>query len=237
MTETTETPQITYGEMVQNLAKPGEAILATLDPLKCHLMHMTFGIVGEIAELLEAGDLDHFLEEAGDMEFYLEGMRQGLGVDRIDVLSAGEFKIEVTKSSLITAFGGELIDQIKKYFCYDEDLNIEAVMGALCGIEEQLDSYRDYRKVTWQQTLDANMSKLLTADDARYSSGSYSDQQAQDRSDKAEEPDVTNTGSNIVEETVAAANALETAGELDSESPPMSLGSVDGVTAEDQQTP
>lgn len=77
-----------HADMVAKLAKPGEEILPTLTPEKVHLLHMAMGAVGELGELADAIkkhvfydkplDMEHTVEEAGDLEFYLEGLRQGL---------------------------------------------------------------------------------------------------------------------------------------------------------------
>ena len=113
-----------YDAMVTALAKPGEAIRNAITAEACHLMHMDVGISGESGELLDAIkkvviygkpiDRKNVVEELGDLEFYMEGLRQGLNITR-------------------------------------------------------------------EETLDANKLKLLGK---RYASGSYSDQQAQDRADK-----------------------------------------------------
>lgn len=83
---------IVFEDMVAGLAKPGEAILATLTPEKIHLLHMAVGISGEAGELLDAIkkfvvynkdlDVENVIEELGDMEFYMEGLRASLGVSR-----------------------------------------------------------------------------------------------------------------------------------------------------------
>lgn len=75
-----------YTNMVDLLSKPGEAILRSLTPEKCHLWHMATGIATEAGELLDAVkrhviyekelDLANVNEELGDLEFYLEGIRQ-----------------------------------------------------------------------------------------------------------------------------------------------------------------
>ena len=83
--------------MVSRLAKPGVAILNTLTPEKCHLWHMATGVNGEAGELTDAVkkavaynkelDRDNVIEELGDLEFYLEGLRQGLGITRDETLT------------------------------------------------------------------------------------------------------------------------------------------------------
>ena len=67
-----------------------------LTPDQCHLLHMAIGIAGEAAELLEEVANHAFLghplgemkaiRELGDIAFYEEGFRQGMGVSRETVL-------------------------------------------------------------------------------------------------------------------------------------------------------
>ena len=81
-----------YSDLVKALAKPGAEIAASMTAEEAHLIHMVLGICGEAGELLDAIkkavvykkplDLTNVVEELGDIEFYLEGLRQGLGVDR-----------------------------------------------------------------------------------------------------------------------------------------------------------
>lgn len=116
-----------HAQMVADLKKAGELILATLTPEKVDAWHMATGTVGEAGELIDAVkkyvvynkvlDRENVVEELGDLEFYMEGVRQNLGITR-------------------------------------------------------------------EETLEANLTKLLKGDKARYKSGVYTDQQAQDRADK-----------------------------------------------------
>jgi NTP pyrophosphatase (non-canonical NTP hydrolase) len=95
--------QINYGDMVATLAKPGDDILASLTPLKCHLWHMASCIPGEAGELFDAVkkhviynkpmDRLNVVEELGDLEFYMEGLRQGLGITREETLAANVAKL------------------------------------------------------------------------------------------------------------------------------------------------
>lgn len=85
-----------HRDMVKKLAKSGEDILKSLTPEKCHLIHMAIGIAGEAGEILDAVkchvfynkelDLKNIDEELGDSEFYMEGLRQGVNMDRITTL-------------------------------------------------------------------------------------------------------------------------------------------------------
>jgi NTP pyrophosphatase (non-canonical NTP hydrolase) len=92
-----------YEHMVFCLVKPGDEILQSLTPAKVNVLHMVLGVVGESGELSEAIkkhvaynkplDRENVIEELGDIEFYLEGLRQGLGIDRDETLSANYAKL------------------------------------------------------------------------------------------------------------------------------------------------
>ena len=83
---------IKHHEMVVALVKSGQAIVDTMNAGEAHALHMAVGISGESGELLDAIkkhviykkplDLNNVIEELGDIEFYLEGLRQGLGITR-----------------------------------------------------------------------------------------------------------------------------------------------------------
>ena len=87
---------ITHPELVSALCKPGNAIVASLTPDMAHNLHMAVGIAGESGELLDAVkkaaiyckpiDRDNVIEELGDLEFYMEGLRQGLHITREECL-------------------------------------------------------------------------------------------------------------------------------------------------------
>ena len=101
---------IVYSEMVAALAKPGERIASELTGEDAHLIHMAIGISGESGELLDAikkravyrKELDraNVIEELGDLEFYLEGIRQGLGVTREQCIDANITKLSKRYASL-----------------------------------------------------------------------------------------------------------------------------------------
>lgn len=92
-----------HRELVQRLAKPGRHILQELTPQGVHLWHMASCICGEAGELFDAikkyviynGHLDgeNIIEELGDLEFYMEGLRQSLGIRRETTLHANMKKL------------------------------------------------------------------------------------------------------------------------------------------------
>lgn len=94
---------VKHDEMVRALAKSGDVIASEIDGNDAHILHMAVGISGEAGELLDAIkrkviyrkelDLVNVLEELGDLEFYLEGIRQGVGITREQCLEANIAKL------------------------------------------------------------------------------------------------------------------------------------------------
>lgn len=88
---------MTHSQLVRALAKSGADILAGQTPAQAHLLHMGVGVCGEAGELIDAIkkhvvyrkplDIPNIVEELGDLEFYLEGIRQALGLDRDVILT------------------------------------------------------------------------------------------------------------------------------------------------------
>jgi len=92
-----------YGAMVHSLAKPGIDIVKQITPYGANLLHMAVGVSGESGELLDAVkkaviynkavDIENVIEELGDLEFYMEGLRQAISVSRETVLMANMLKL------------------------------------------------------------------------------------------------------------------------------------------------
>lgn len=97
-----------HSELVKVLAKPGVQILSRLTPDKVHVWHMSTGVVGEAGELSEAIkkhviynrplDRVNVIEELGDLEFYMEGLRQGLGITREETIEHNIAKLNMRYS-------------------------------------------------------------------------------------------------------------------------------------------
>lgn len=95
----------TYSDFVASKKKPGEDILAQMTPEKADLDHMAKGVAGEGGELLDAIkrhtvynkplDRENVIEELGDLEFFMEGLRQRLGISREETLAANMAKLDV----------------------------------------------------------------------------------------------------------------------------------------------
>ena len=89
--------------MVERLAKSGAAILAAMTPATANLLHHAVGVSGEAGELLGAIkkvavynkpiDRENIIEELGDIEFYLAGIRSALGISRDETLAHNMAKL------------------------------------------------------------------------------------------------------------------------------------------------
>lgn len=96
-------PKINHADMVRALCKPGDQIAEEITGSDAHQLHMAVGISGEAGELLDAIkkaviyrkplDRQNAVEELGDLEFYLEGLRRGLGVTREETIEANISKL------------------------------------------------------------------------------------------------------------------------------------------------
>jgi len=96
-------PKLTYLNFVLSLLKPGSEIYDQMTPYKANIWHIATGISGEAGELLDAVkkyvaynkplDLDNVVEELGDLEFYMQAMREAVGVTREQVIQQNMLKL------------------------------------------------------------------------------------------------------------------------------------------------
>ena len=94
---------ITHPNLVAALVKPADILHSELTPSDANLIHMTMGVSGEAGELLDAIkkgviyrkplDRANIVEELGELEFYLEGLRQELCITREECLDANIAKL------------------------------------------------------------------------------------------------------------------------------------------------
>lgn len=105
----TNTLDAQFAIMVTALAKDGALIKAELTPADADLLHMGVGVSGEAGELLDAIkkatiyrkelDVENVIEELGDLEFYMERIRQIIGVSREEILKRNVAKLSKRYSS------------------------------------------------------------------------------------------------------------------------------------------
>lgn len=92
-----------HTHMVANIAKKGQDIADELTGNNADLWHHATGIATEAGELLSAvkkvviygqdPNVTNIIEELGDIEFYMEGIRQNLDITRFETLQANIDKL------------------------------------------------------------------------------------------------------------------------------------------------
>ena len=93
-----------HSTLVSDLKKSSKEIINELKPEQADALHMAVGIAGEAGELLDAIkkwsiyqkplDVENVIEELGDLEFYMEGLRQSLNLTRIETLMENIAKLQ-----------------------------------------------------------------------------------------------------------------------------------------------
>lgn len=102
---------IEHGDMVRALVKKPGDIIPQLTEDKVDLIHAIMGISGEAGELLDAIkkatiydkplDRTNVVEELGDLEFYMEQLRQRLSITREETLDANIDKLRKRYDGLV----------------------------------------------------------------------------------------------------------------------------------------
>ena len=95
-----------HSELVAKLAKPGQTIVDEMTANKAHILHMAGCICEEAGEVygvikkhvfynkpVTDEMMDKLINELGDLEFYLEGLRQGIQVRREETIEANINKL------------------------------------------------------------------------------------------------------------------------------------------------
>ena len=93
-----------HSALVHRLFKPGEAIRTSLTDIDCELLHAAMGISGEAGELLDSIkksviyrkpiDIENLREELGDLEFFMQALRNLIGVSREETLEHNIIKLQ-----------------------------------------------------------------------------------------------------------------------------------------------
>ena len=183
----TSTIQQAHAEMVSSLAKPGTELIKNWTHKDAHNIHMVIGVVGEVMELRLAfsgqlNNLTHFIEECGDIEFYMRGLAEpnGLIADRGQHTHRGELIDYILRLEQVSEM---LLDAVKRNIIYGNALEDTNFYGAMEYMYSLLDLIYLATDITLEEVLQANIDKL----DKRYKGRKYSDEQANARADKANE--------------------------------------------------
>lgn len=94
-----------HSEMVRALVKSPEIILYELNSVKVNYLHAVIGIASEAGEILDSckkcfvynqkPNIENIIEELGDLEFYMEQLRQIFSISRENTLKANMDKLAV----------------------------------------------------------------------------------------------------------------------------------------------
>lgn len=94
---------ITHAEMVAKLMKNPHEIVDMLTPERAMIIHNMIGIDSEGGEIIDIAkklfiygkepDYTHVVEELGDLEFYMEGLRVAMGISRDQTIYANMKKL------------------------------------------------------------------------------------------------------------------------------------------------
>ena len=177
--------KISHPDMVRRLFKDPTTIHLTPDQI--NLLHAAVGLAGEAGEVLdlvlkdEASRRDELVNELGDVEFYLESVRQALGITfpclGMDTQSQATPLEDAAGMSVCAC---SLLDAAKKSAFNGRDDQLEALHTEVFKMACFLDLVRSHFNITRQETLDANIAKL----GARYDGFEYSDEAAAARRDE-----------------------------------------------------
>jgi len=180
-----------FGEMVATLFKEKD-----FNPKGAGIMHASIGVMGEVLELRFYDGVKNFVEEAGDLEFYLVAVLQQLDqlvdasvdidavmhTERLQTEHAGMYDPDVVCFDVMLKRAEKLLDRSKKIWVYNNDakglvVGMAQDVGVIRAILNKL--YRT-RQISRADVLLVNQEKLAK----RYPQGVYSDTNAQQRLDK-----------------------------------------------------
>lgn len=176
-----------YAEMVSQLKKSGEDIIAGWTPLHASRAHMLTGIYDEYMEVTEALillegvklELDNTVElakELGDLMFYLIGLAQDYHIEAQVLAYPLPEPSRDALQSMITA-----TTMVKRHLYYNKPLDTLELAVALRKLIANITELAGGIGRSLEDILDLNQEKLL---EGRYQAGMYSDEQANEREDE-----------------------------------------------------
>lgn len=185
--------KIKFEGMVNQLAKDGELIKEQLTPESAHLWHMATGLsteAGEVLSCMEYFGSDRFdrvnaVEEFGDVEFYLEGLRQGLNIVYKLPHEREYSPLRPAKclARTLAIVASDVLDSIKKVVIYQKPVEDTKIFPQLWELNVVLARLYHMTEITREEVIEANIAKL----GVRYKCHNYSDNAAQVRADKVGE--------------------------------------------------
>jgi hypothetical protein len=173
-----------YSVMIRQLFKP----MATVND---QLMHAAIGVSGEVAELFSLNSWKNIVEECGDIEFYVEALKQQF---EPDFASAMVHRTLYKRESITlqNVFGnmaiiaGEILDLAKKSWVYTKELDRGKMTFHIMMLEMNLERMYEILQLSRADIQHTNKVKLI-GPGGRFESGFYSDTAAIARADKVGE--------------------------------------------------
>ena len=173
-----------YSVMIKQLFKP----MGT--PVD-ELMHAAIGIAGEAAEYVMSDSRKNLIEESGDLEFYIEALKQKVEPNPAGALALPadhRFK-NLTIGNVfqnISTIGGDILDISKKSWVYTKPVDTAKLTLLILVLEHNMSFIYECFGFTREEIKTANQVKLI-GPGGRFESGFYSDNAAIARADKPQE--------------------------------------------------
>lgn len=185
-----------YPEFVRSRLKPGQAIVDEMPADDADMLHCAIGVAGEVMELVEGlqecihGETEeaqakadeNVIEELGDIEFFLCGLRLRTNIIRQPEPGPGELPRMSVWTATIAAVvaAGHILDAVKKTAVYRKPLDHERLELWMNRLDVALAIIRCGRQVEWMDIIERNYAKLT----ARHPSGAYSNEAQTARADE-----------------------------------------------------
>ena len=191
---------IPFNEHVKALAKPASAIMESLTPMKCHLLHMEVGVTGEYLEILQEESkgtgATGMMKEVGDILFYMQGICYTIMPDKADWMETVLIPMADDPESIIAYIQDDKDNRektllngvegvsvwIKRHVFYeksDKDNPIAALFDHLTMIAMNLGMLSRQCGFTLEEAMAENQVKLAD----RYPEGAFSNEAANARAD------------------------------------------------------
>lgn len=185
------TQTISHPDMVRKLFKDPADIIGNLSLYNLNLLHAAVGLAGEAGEVLEITlylDTDkvsdelkaRFADELGDVEFYLEALKQAIGAESFSCESQAYESHYRHAAGRVAYKATDILDTVKKMVFNGRDLG-GRLESSVANMDAWLSVLRQSLGITREQTLQANITKL----GARYQGFEYSDEAAAARRDES----------------------------------------------------
>lgn len=180
--------QLEFSEHVDYRKKPGLAIIEDLNADKADLLHMVVGLVGETNELEENFlpdtyfDAVNFVEEVGDLKYYLVGAKNTVVEMQEDFTTVGFSPVypetdlelcQLIKREAITAL------DFAKGICIYGKTDVKPLEASLFRVDVYVNKLLERNNVSLDFVLKENIKKLSK----RYPNG-YTNKKAISRDDK-----------------------------------------------------